>query len=307
LVRGGRAVIAIRVFDHFGEGGINGTAPFRIRPADAKAGEEAIQLAGTWRLQVELALHCSPPSDIGIPAQFYNGMLHPLRGAAFDGILWYQGECDEADGAGYRHLQHAVVRQWRALFGKETPFFVVQLAGFREPPAEPGESWWAELRESQAKVLDLPRTALVAAHDLGEADDIHPRRKREVAERLAAVALHGFFGRPEIPASGPCFEALEPAGPGCLRVRFRHADGLRTRDGQARGGFQIAAADRIWHWADARIDGESVVVSHPEISEPVAVRYAWADNPAMANLENADGWPAFPFRTDRWPLSSGGI
>jgi len=166
----------------------------------------------------------------------------------------------------------------------------------RKPASEP--SAWAELREAQAMTLKLPNTGMATAIDVGEAGDIHPKNKREVGRRLALIALHKVYGMP-IEYAGPIYEGMKVEG-SAVRLNFIHAEGLMTSNNQAVTGFAIAGEDKVFHWATAKIEGNAVVVSSPDVPHPVAVRYAWADNPD-ANLVNGEALPAFPFRTDDWP------
>jgi hypothetical protein len=168
-----------------------------------------------------------------------------------------------------------------------------------ERETEPGESAWAELREAQARTLALPKTGMAVAVDIGEAGDIHPRNKKDVGARLARWALADTYGR-SLAKSGPLYRSASIEG-GAIRVRFDHSSGLATTDGQAPRAFAVAGTDRKWRWAEARIDGDTVVVSSPDVPRPVAVRYAWADNPE-ATLRNGAFLPASPFRTDDWPM-----
>jgi hypothetical protein len=192
-----------------------------------------------------------------------------------------------------------MIRAWRRAWGRgDFPFLFVQLANFMARNPEPGESTWAELREAQSLTLDLPNTGMAVIIDIGEADDIHPRNKVDVGHRLALWALADTYGR-DVVKSGPLFASSAAEG-GSVRVRFRHADGLTTSDGQAPKAFAVAGEDRQWRWADARIDGASLLVSSPDVPQPITVRYAWADNPE-ATLTNGEGLPASPFRTDDWP------
>jgi len=177
----------------------------------------------------------------------------------------------------------------------------VQLANFMARAKEPGESQWAELREAQALTLAQPRTGMAVAIDIGEGDDIHPKNKKDVGDRLARWALADTYGR-AAEKSGPLYASSRVEG-GTIRVRFTHARGLATSDGRPPRAFAIAGADRRWRRAEARVEGGTVVVSSPEVKEPVAARYAWADNPD-ATLRNGDGLPASPFRTDDWPLTT---
>ena len=181
------------------------------------------------------------------------------------------------------------------------PFLWVQLASFMLPPTEPAESAWATLRESQGAALELPHTAQVVTLDVGEALDVHPTNKQAVGHRLALAALGVAYDR-DLVYSGPTYLRHEVEA-GEVRIAFGHVgSGLLARDAAGGGvrGFAIAGADRRFVWANARIEGHEVVVWHPDVMQPVAVRYAWADNPEGANLYNADGLPATPFRTDSW-------
>lgn len=246
----------------------------------------------------------------------HNGMIAPLRPLALRGVLWYQGENNAgstADADQYVAKMHALARDWGRWFGDgELPFLYVQLAAYRQPAQAPDhDDDWARLRDAQRRAHGVHGLRMASAIDLGDADDIHPRNKADVGARLAAWALHEVHGRDGVPC-GPMLRRAVVA-PGCIRLQFDHVGaGLvvgakvgrapmqRTDDAPLRR-FAIAGADRQWRWAEARIDGAEVVVRHPEVPAPVAVRYAWAANPAGANLYNAEGFPASPFRTDDWP------
>jgi sialate O-acetylesterase len=240
----------------------------------------------------------SPP--LGSPSQpegLFNGMVAPLIPYGLRGILWYQGESNAERAGEYRALFPAMIAAWREQFGQgDLPFYFVQLANFA-PPGAPGRATWAYLREAQAEALSLPQTGMAVAIDLGDPRDIHPRNKQEVGRRLAAIALVNLYGLSG-DVSGPQFAGIEPAG-AALRVRFDYAQtGLITHDRPVQS-LEIAGADRIFHPASGRIDGETLLVSSPLVPHPVAVRYAWADAP-VANLYNGAGLPAAPFRSDRW-------
>ena len=233
------------------------------------------------------------------PAALYNGMIHPLLGCQPRGVIWYQGESNADRAEQYRPLFAAMIGAWREAFeAPELPFLFVQLANFRARAEAPGESDWAELREAQAAALALPATGMAVAIDVGEAEDIHPKDKATVGLRLALEALRVAYGE-DLASRGPRHVGHEVAG-GALRVRFEFADGLRARSGGAPTGFALAGEDRVFHWAEARIEGDAVVLTSAAVPAPVAVRYAWADNPAC-DLENAAGLPAEPFRSDDWP------
>ncbi|HSD66347.1 MAG TPA: family 43 glycosylhydrolase, partial [Vicinamibacteria bacterium] len=310
LVRGGRAVVAVRVFDHYGGGGFSGVAPdLWIAPADDPAAK--VPLAGPWECRVERSLPPATPDfatqprdpspdNPNSPTVLFGAMIAPLTPLAIRGAIWYQGESNAGAAFQYRTLFPAMIRDWRRAWGRgELPFLFVQLANYMGRAAEPGDSQWAELREAQALTLGLPHTGMAVAIDVGEAADIHPRNKKEVGSRLARWALADTYGR-EVGKSGPLYRSSSVEG-AALRVRFDHAEGLVTADGAAPKGFAVAGAERTWRWAAARIDGDSVVVSSPDVARPVAVRYAWADNPE-ATLRNGAGLPASPFRTDDWPM-----
>ena len=193
-----------------------------------------------------------------------------------------------------------MIRNWRTAWGEgDFPFYYVQLANFQPIKDAPGESEWAELREAQTLTLHEPQTGMAVIIDIGETKDIHPRNKVDVGHRLALWALANTYGQ-KIEYSGPLFQSFSVEGDK-LRVKFKHvADGLKTSDGGAPKGFAIAGEDHKFVWADARIDGDEVVLSSKDVTKPIAVRYAWADNP-VCNLYNKVGLPASPFRSDDWP------
>ncbi|NSW80263.1 MAG: sialate O-acetylesterase [Chthonomonadetes bacterium] len=234
------------------------------------------------------------------PSGLFNAMIMPIVPYAIQGAIWYQGESNAGRAYEYRTLFPAMIQDWRKAWGQgDFPFLFVQLANFMATKPEPGESAWAELREAQLMTLRLPKTGMAVAIDIGEADDIHPRNKQDVGKRLALNALAIAYGR-KIDYSGPIYSHMKREG-NRIRLYFKHVDGgLTTPNGEPLKGFAIAGADRKFVWADARIEGNTVVVSSPQVSEPVAVRYAWADNP-VCNLYNRAGLPASPFRTDSWP------
>jgi len=305
LVRPGANLIAVRVFDRGGQGGILGPAPaLRLHP-DGRP-HEAIPLAGKWRYAVERQIPIKEPSfgdgkmpEPAYPSGLFNGMIAPLTRLPARGVLWYQGESDVGRAGLYRALFVELIRSWRAQWRQPgLPFLFVQLANHLARRDEPADDPWAELREAQALALREPATAMAVAADVGDADDIHPRDKKTVGERLALGALAVAYQR-SMPYSGPLYAGHAVEGP-AIRVRFSHVDGgLRTRGGAVVQGIAIAGADRKFRWADARIEQASILVSHPAIVQPVAVRYAWEANPVLS-IENGLGLPAAPFRTDTW-------
>lgn len=244
-----------------------------------------------------------PLDTEGKPGVLFNSMIHPLVPYTMRGAIWYQGEANAKPGAiPYDRTLPLMIRDWRQRWDDEFSFYFVQLANFREPSTEPGAADpWALLQDRMRRVLDTtPRTGMAIINDVGEAKDIHPKNKKDPGERLALWALAKDYGR-DIVYSGPLFKSHQVTD-GAIRVTFHQVgDGLATRDGGKLQRFEIAGEDRLWHWADAKIDStNAVVVSSPDVKSPVAVRYAWASNPQGANLVNSEGLPASVFRTDDW-------
>jgi sialate O-acetylesterase len=230
------------------------------------------------------------------PANLFNGMIAPLTKFTIRGVIWYQGESNVGRAAEYRRLFPAMITDWRKAWGLgDFPFLFVQLANFLARKPEPSESAWAELREAQMFALKLPNTGMATAIDIGDANDIHPRNKQEVGRRLALVARAIAYGEP-IVYSGPIYERMQVEG-NKVRLFFRHVGSGLACKGEKLTGFAIAGVDGKFVWAEAAIEGDTVVVWSPQVPQPVAVRYAWADNPEV-NLYNREGLPALPFRTD---------
>lgn len=234
------------------------------------------------------------------PAGLYNGMIHPIAPYAIRGAIWYQGEHDAARAYQYRELFQSMIHDWRTAWGQgDFPFLFVQLPNLGGIPAQPAGGAWAEMREAQAMALRLPATAMAVTYDAGEADQIHPRDKNTVGERLALAALGTVYGHKTV-WSGPVYRAMEVRDGSAIITFEALGGGLVTRGGAPLRGFAIAGRDRVFRWAEAEIRGGTVVCRHPQIPEPAAVRYAWDSNP-QANLLNREGLPAAPFRTDLWP------
>ena len=230
----------------------------------------------------------------------YNGMIAPLVKYPFRGAIWYQGESNGQRGPEYRVLLKDMIEGWRTASNQpDMQFGIVQLPNHGAIPTQPGESGWAEVRESELKTSqELPGVGLAVTIDVGDPKDLHPHRKAEVGQRLALWALGATYKQP-IVYSGPIYKSME-VEQNKIRIRFTDIGaGLEARGGDLRG-FAIAGADRKFYWASAVIDGDSVIVSSPQVSSPVAARYAWGDSPEC-NLFNRDGLPASPFRTDTWP------
>ncbi|MBM4018526.1 MAG: sialate O-acetylesterase [Planctomycetes bacterium] len=244
-----------------------------------------------------------PPADPRTsphaPSSLYNGMIAPLIPLGIRGAIWYQGESNAGRPYEYRKLFPAMIQDWRNHWGQgDFAFLFVQLANFMARKDEPAESNWAALREAQTMTLALPRTGMACIIDVGEANDIHPKNKQDVGRRLALAALAGTYGK-DVVYSGPMYESMKVEGDK-VRLAFRHIGGGLAAKGDKLTGFAVAGKDRKFAWADARIEGNTVVVSAKDVPEPVAVRYAWADNPDSSLYNKAD-LPAVPFRTDDWP------
>ncbi len=292
LVKNGKATIAVRVSDQFGGGGILGT-PEQMSISFADTTTDILSLSGQWRFKIAASW---PQNEF--PTGLYNGMISPWTKYAMGGALWYQGESNSGSAGRYRHLLPAMITGWRKAWGQgDLPFMVVQLPNYMATKPEPGESSWAELREAQALATNLPMVGMAVTIDVGDANNIHPARKQEVGDRLALQAL-GMVYKKIKTYSGPTYMSMVKEGDNSIRIKFSNADGgLKIAGGDTLSGFAISGPNKKFVWANAKIDGDSVIVSNPDITNPITVRYAWADNP-IANLTNSTGLPAGPFRTD---------
>jgi len=298
VLKPGRNQIAVQVTDLSGGGGLHGDA-----------GERFVQLGDGTRLPLQewrfRPAKVSVTLDDGRnqqPTLLYNRMIHPLQPFAVKGVIWYQGESNAyAYGAlRYREQFAALIRSWRQERGQpQLPFLWVQLANFQAGSDKGDLSPWAQLRESQSKTLALPATAQAVTIDIGSPTDIHPTNKQDVGHRLALAARHVAYGETLV-YSAPTFQGAEFAAH-AARLRFDPmGSALAVRGGGPLRGFSVAGADRRFHPAQARIEGDSVLVESAEVAQPQAVRYAWSENPAEANLVNREQLPVSPFRTDTW-------
>ncbi|MCY2990654.1 MAG: 9-O-acetylesterase, partial [Planctomycetota bacterium] len=306
LVQAGRAIVAVRVVSATQNAGVS------QRGRNVFPFANLANVDDNWLLKTEAtfaplpadALAARPkPNNIvfrTVSAALYNGMIAPLCPFAIKGAIWYQGESNTTRSGEYGDLLSLMIRDWREQWNAgDFPFYIVQLANYYGVPKEPGKrSGVAEVREQQLKVSQrVPNCGLAVAIDIGE-EGIHPRNKQDVGKRLALQALAHTYGR-SMPCSGPIYRTMN-VDRQTVRVIFDHAEGGLVAKGGALNWFAIAGADKKFVWADAKIDGDTVVVSSPQVPQPVAVRYAWADNPAGCNLYNQAGLPATPFRTDDW-------
>ena len=251
------------------------------------------------------------PASIHRASGLWNGSVAPFLRYAIRGVIWYQGETNDNRGHQYRKLFPALINDWRNKWQRcDLPFFWVQLANVLPPDETPSESEWAEVREAQLMSLRLPYTGMAVAIDIGERDDVHPKNKKDVGHRLALVARAKVYGR-DLDYSGPIFRSMRPEH-GQVRVSFDHVNlGLVTPDHAPVKEFAVAGQDRRFKSARVEIQGHEIVAWSDEVSKPIAVRYAWANNPAKANLysstRSGELLPASPFRSDDWPGKSFGV
>lgn len=309
LLKAGKNIFVIRVTNNFGKGGFVPDKPYYIFTE-----KDTVDLKGYWQYKVGEVF---PPFDYSSfsrnedeeprertvnpqnePTALYNGMVAPYVQLPIKGVLWYQGESNAGKPEEYLDLMHALINGWRGIYNDpELPFIYAQLPNFGDVTYSPTESNWAELREAQLKALGDPNTAMTVNIGLGEWNDIHPDNKKDVGERMALAAQKIAYGE-DLVYSGPLYTTSEVEGDKII-ISFSHVgSGLITNDGEALSSFEIAGEDKKFVWADAKIEGDKVIVWSDEIPNPKYVRYAWADNPDNPNLYNKEGLPASPFRTE---------
>lgn len=302
LVTDSKVMIAMRIVDTRDTGGldVDDDSFYLVGPDGQK-----FSLVGTWKIRKHADFAVLPTKPANMKEErhcctvLYNAMIRPLVPYAIKGAIWYQG-CSNVDRAyRYRDLMTGLIDGWRKDWGYEFPFYITQLANYLQYQTQPEESIWAELRESQDVASRVTANAGMAVTiDIGDAEDIHPKNKQEVGRRLALQALNKTYGK-SVVCSGPLYEGYEVDG-NVIRIRFSSVGkGLVAKGGKLEG-FTIAGADRQFHWAEARIVGDCVEVTCKDVERPLAVRYAWANNPVIS-LFNSEGLPAGPFRTDSWP------
>ncbi|HEV2354616.1 MAG TPA: sialate O-acetylesterase, partial [Puia sp.] len=300
VLKEGRNLLVIRITNTAGKGGFVPDKRYELTD-----GITRIDIRGDWKYKVGAVFpprHDSGPPPIAQqnePTALYNSMVAPAIRYGIKGFVWYQGEANTANPKEYRQLLPALINDWRDKWQLGLlPFLYVQLPNFMEVQYSPSESQWAELREAQLDALSVPNTAMAVAIDAGEWNDIHPLDKKDIGDRLALGAEKMAYGDKSVVASGPVFESAEVKGHQ-ITIHFTNTGtGLVAKGGGDLKQFAIAGADKRFVWADARIEGDKVVVSSAEVPDPLYVRYAWADNPEGANLYNKEGLPASPFRTD---------
>jgi len=294
LPRKGPNVVAVRVHSDFFDGGMTGPAEVMAISCPSLPDSPSIPLDGFWKYAVE----CNyGPRTCNAPSVLFDGMISPLTRFALRGAVWYQGESNESAPELYQKILPCLIQDWRSYWGLgDFPFLIVQLPNYRQPSAYDEKSSWAKLRDAQTRALRLPHTGVVTTIDLGEANDCHPKNKQDVGYRVALNALANVYGV-KGEWSGPVIDSAKIEN-GTMRLHFTHVgDGMVAKGDGVLKGFVICGADRTFLPAEAKIVGEDVIVSSPGVTEPSAVRYAWADNP-VCNLFNTTGLPASPFRTD---------
>jgi sialate O-acetylesterase len=299
LLKPGENLFVIRVINNSGKGGFVPDKPYSLI-----AGKDTVDLKGYWQYKVGEVF--VPQNGIGgsdfaaqnQPTALYNAMVAPIINYTIKGILWYQGEANSTRAAEYAKLQPAMITDWRNKWKEgDIPFLYVQLPGFMDYNYLPSESKWAELREAQLQSLSVHNTAMAVAIDLGEWNDIHPDRKKDVGDRLASAAEKIAYGE-NVVYSGPLYQSSIIDSNKIIISFSNTGSGLITNDGEALSEFAIAGDDKKFVWANATIEGDKVIVWSDAIAAPKYVRYAWADDPVNPNLYNKEGLPASPFRTD---------
>lgn len=297
LLKAGENTIVVKVISYVGNGGF-----VRDKPYQVEVGQTIIDLKGEWKYCLGAAM---PPlrytSEITYkPAGLYNAMIAPLIQYTVKGALWYQGETNAGRPSDYAQLMTALIKDWRKKWAKEIPFLYVQLPNFGATRGQPSSSNWALLREAQSSLLSIPATAMAVTIDVGEWNDIHPLRKKEVGIRLALAAEKIAYHEETLVHSGPLYKSMKIKGNKIILSFSDTRGGLVAKEGNLTH-FSIAGENRNFVWAQAKISGDQIIVWCDQLEKPVAVRYAWSDNPEGANLYNGEGLPASPFRTDGWP------
>ena len=298
LLKPGKNILTIKVINTSGKGGFLPDKPYYLT-----ANGDTIDLKGDWQYKVGDVFVPQEGFGGGIaldyqPAALYNAMIAPLTNYAIRGVIWYQGEGNTGRPAEYQERLTAMINDWRNKWQQgDFPFLFVQLPNFGDMQYLPSESAWATLRDQQRKTLSVSNTAMAVAIDLGGWNELHPDRKKDIGERLALAAMKLSFGERNIVYSGPLYQSAKIDGNKIIISFTNIGSGLVTNDGEEPAEFAIAGADKKFVWAKARIEGDHVIVWNETISNPMHVRYAWADCPVNANLYNKEGLPASPFET----------
>ncbi|MGV3705593.1 MAG: sialate O-acetylesterase [Arcticibacter sp.] len=301
ILKPGKNLLVVRVQNNAGKGGFVPDKPYHL-----EANGNIMELTGYWSYkvgEVYLPMERSKVEAISAqnePAALFNGMIAPASKFAVKGVLWYQGESNSGNATQYAELLPALIKDYRRVFTQPSlPFLYVQLPNFGDANYLPTEDSWPILREAALKSLSVPNTAMAVTIDLGEWNDIHPDNKKDVGVRLALAARKTVYGERDLVSSGPICKSYEVKDDKIILTFDHIGGGLVSHNGEDLSHFSIAAEDKKFVWAKTRIEGNKVVVWAEEVSSPRYVRYAWSDNPSGANLYNAEGLPASPFRTDK--------
>jgi sialate O-acetylesterase len=298
VLKPGKNLFVIRVTNNSGKGGFVPGKPYKLI-----ANNDTIDLTGYLQYKVGAVFTSHDLSKTialqNQPTALYNSMIAPLINYNLKGFVWYQGESNTGKPDEYAKLQPAMINDWRSKWKEgDIPFLFVQLPGFMDYNYLPSKSEWAEFREAQAKSLAVPNTAMAVAIDVGEWNDVHPDRKKPVGDRLA-LAAEKIAYKEKIVYSGPLYQSSKIEDDKIIISFSNTGSGLTTNDGEAPGEFAIAGEDKKFFWANAKIEGDKIIVWSNDIKEPKYVRYAWADDPVNPNLINKENLPAAPFRTDK--------
>jgi sialate O-acetylesterase len=297
ILKEGTNVIAVRIVDTGGGGGIYGEA------SDLKLtlGTKNIPLDGKWKFKVVAVKTALSPNSY--PSLLYNAMVNPLVPYAIQGVLWYQGEANVWRANQYKKAFPLMINDWRTKFKQGNfPFYFVQLSTFDEFGGNSQKgSRWAELREAQSETLKIPNTGMAVTTDIGNAKDIHPTNKQDIGLRLAAIAMNNLYGKKQV-HGGPAYKSQEIKGNQIILTFDNIGSGLSTPNSDELKGFEIAGSDKVFHSAKAIIKDNKIIVSSDQVQNPVAVHYGWADDDTNINLYNKEKFPASPFRTDNWEM-----
>jgi len=295
VLKAGRNVLTVRVISTSEPGGF-----IRDKTYQLQAAGQTLPLSGAWQYHAGVGTGALPAATViqYQPEGLYNGMIAPLVPFALKGVAWYQGESNTGKAAEYRTLFPALIADWRAKWqAPQLPFVYVQLANYMQTSTQPSESNWAELRDVQRRTLSVPGTGMAVAIDAGEWNDVHPLDKQTVGQRLALAAQPVAYGAKKGTFAGPLYQSMSVSDNKATLTFGNVGKGLEAKGGELKY-FAIAGADKKFVWAQARIEGDKVVVWSEQVPQPAIVRYAWAHNPEGANLYNRNGLPASPFRTD---------
>ncbi len=299
ILKLGKNTIAIKVNDTGGGGGVFGNAT----DLQLLLGTQKISLAGNWKYGIGFIKETKISADPnGFPSLLYNAMIHPLTYIHIKGVIWYQGEANADRAYQYRTAFPLLIKDWRAQWKQgDFPFYFAQLSSWHADygNSEKGSSW-AELREAQYQTLGLNNTGMAVTIDIGDSADIHPKNKLDVGKRLAAIALNKTYHKKNI-FSGPELQSYSVVG-NSIELTFKFSEtGLVIKNSKGLlKGMEIAGADMHFYPAQAKVAANKLVINAAQVKQPVAVRYAWADDASEANLYNGAGFPALPFRTDQW-------